>query len=187
MVRKAARKASPISACTIACRAGASVASASGPCSIMVPNRIAVSRSLRRENRKQDRGDRSGAEGGADRARKLHGGCAASPRLPRPRRGLNRDLHDAHHRSHEQPVIPQQREPCEQCRTEAPEPKSARHDRRLAVTSAEEAEHGGKTVVRPVLLDKPAGEQRTGSDPDRQRDQQQAGIARRKKSRTTLR
>ena len=42
----AARKASPIWASTRACRAGASAASASGPRSIMPPNKLAVSRSV---------------------------------------------------------------------------------------------------------------------------------------------
>ena len=46
MVRKAERKASAISACTIAWRAGVSVAIASGPCSMMAPSMRAVSASL---------------------------------------------------------------------------------------------------------------------------------------------
>jgi hypothetical protein len=98
-VTKAARKASPISACTTACRAGASVAIASGPWSIMVrtglPFRCRSPRGSKTRPRR-----RRGAEGGADRARELHHGGAGAQH-PLPGHGLHRDLHHAHDRAHE--------------------------------------------------------------------------------------
>ena len=112
----------------------------------MVANTRAASGISRRQHGEQHRGDERGAEGGADRARELHrGGGLAEP--ARPGLALHGDLHDAHHRAHEQAVPQQQPGEARWCRSGAHSASTTKID-----GDESKARRPERSVVRPVLL-----------------------------------
>ena len=100
--------------------------------------------------------------------------------LQRPRRTLHTDLHDAHHRSHEQPVAKQQPSEHDGAKPRCPEGKKHKINRDQPET--DDRKHRGQ----PGPVDELSGYERADSNSDRERDQQQAGC-RRRSPRTTSR
>jgi hypothetical protein len=83
MTRKAARNASAISDCTITCRAAGSDDKTPGPCSIMVANSAAVSRSVA-YNTANNTEATAAVPNAAPMERENCTDAAASPNIPGP-------------------------------------------------------------------------------------------------------
>ena len=86
---------------------------------------------------------------------------------------MHADLHDTHHRSHEQPVTQQQSG--ERGRTERGCPQGENHE----INGDQGEPHDRKHRGQPGLVDQLAGHQRTGADSDGERNQQETGGRRR--------